>query len=66
MLESGAHSLWSLAFHIATIGVEFEVIEPPELTTLIEEIGGRLVRAAERSRSWLGSRLEPVGPVMWY
>ncbi len=49
LLESGANSLHSLAWHIASLGVEFKVQSPPELAEHIAELAGRLSRAAGRS-----------------
>lgn len=47
-LESGAHSLSSLAVHIAAIGEEFEVEEPRELRRELELIAGRIRRSMRR------------------
>ncbi len=47
----GAHSLPSLAAWIASFGVDFEVVEPPELLVALREVRERLDRA-------LGRRLE--------
>ena len=53
LLESGADSLRGLAWHLASVGEEFEVQTPPELAEQIAELAGRLSRAAARS-------IEPV------
>lgn len=45
-LRAGSNSLDGLAAHLAMIGVEFEVHEPPELAERIREMAGRLGRAA--------------------
>lgn len=49
VLESGAHSLDALAIHVAALGVDFQVIEPPELVQRIRALAERLTRAADRS-----------------
>lgn len=49
LLESGANSLHALAWHIASVGEEFEVQSPPELAEHIAELAGRLSRAAAAS-----------------
>ena len=46
LLESGANSLPSLAWYIASLGEEFSVQSPPELVDAITELAGRLSRAA--------------------
>ncbi len=48
LLECGANSLRDLAWHIASLGEEFEVHSPPELTQHVAELAGRLSRAAAR------------------
>ena len=49
LLETGANSLRGLAWHLASVGEEFEVLNPPELAKHIAELAGRLSRAAARS-----------------
>ncbi len=49
LLESGANSLSSLAWYVASLGEEFEVHSPPELVAEIADLGARLSRAAQRS-----------------
>lgn len=49
MLSTGSDWLDGLAIYIANIGVEFEVVEPPELTDRIRELAARFERAAKRS-----------------
>lgn len=48
LLESGAQSLEILAGHVAALGVEFEVREPPELAAYMRAMAERLARAAAR------------------
>ncbi|MCA9548661.1 MAG: YafY family transcriptional regulator [Myxococcales bacterium] len=48
-LETGTNRLDALAFHVAMLGVEFEVLEPPELTEELRTLSARLGRAAGRS-----------------
>ncbi len=49
VLETGAHSLETLAFWAAFSGVEFEVLEPPELVEHLRRLAARLDRAAARA-----------------
>ena len=49
VLESGGAGLDGLALHIALLGHEFEVLEPPELTEHIRVLAARLARTAKRS-----------------
>ncbi|MER7700880.1 MULTISPECIES: YafY family protein [unclassified Streptomyces] len=44
-LTSGAASLEEMAVHILMTGLDFEVVEPPELTEVIREARDRLTRA---------------------
>ena len=46
-LETGAHSLGSLALHLAMLGVDFEVEEPVELAEHVRMLAARLTRAAK-------------------
>jgi len=46
LLETGAHSLSGLAFHLAMLGVDFEVQEPAELIEHLRSLATRLTRAA--------------------
>lgn len=46
LLEAGAETLSGLAFHLAALGWDFEVQEPPELRAALAELGGRALRAA--------------------
>jgi predicted DNA-binding transcriptional regulator YafY len=48
-LHTGAERLESLAFHLATLGFDFEVHEPPELVEHLRNINERLERAISRS-----------------
>ncbi|NZA26409.1 YafY family transcriptional regulator [Luteimonas sp. SJ-92] len=48
LLEAGAQSPETLAYHLSMIGVEFEVLEPPELVAQVAAMAGRLTRAAVR------------------
>lgn len=52
MLHTGSNSLDELAIYVAVKGVEFEVLEPPELIEHLAVVAGRLARAARRSQ-WL-------------
>ena len=48
-LRTGADWLDGLAVYIAIIGVEFEVVSPPELTERVAALGEMFTRAARRS-----------------
>ncbi|HEY2638768.1 MAG TPA: YafY family protein [Streptosporangiaceae bacterium] len=48
LLTSGSDSLDSLAFHIAMIGCDFTVLDPPELTERMEALAARLQQARQR------------------
>jgi predicted DNA-binding transcriptional regulator YafY len=45
LLHSGASWLGALAVNIALLGVDFEVVTPPELADLVDELAGRFGRA---------------------
>jgi predicted DNA-binding transcriptional regulator YafY len=45
MLHTGSQSLYALAVHIALIGVDFEVQDPPELIAHIRQLADRFRRA---------------------
>jgi predicted DNA-binding transcriptional regulator YafY len=45
LLHAGSDSLDRLALHIAVLGFEFEVREPPELAAHVNTLGERLIRA---------------------
>jgi len=51
MLRTGADWLGGLALYVATIGVDFEVVEPPELIDQIRALADRLARATQRADS---------------
>jgi predicted DNA-binding transcriptional regulator YafY len=47
-LEVGADTFEQLALHLGLLGVDFEVIGPPELAVAVRALGERYVRAAGR------------------
>ncbi|MFD3454149.1 helix-turn-helix transcriptional regulator [Streptomyces sp. NPDC058691] len=49
LLRTGAEYLDVLALYIGTLGVDFEVHEPPELADRLRDIAARLVRGAGRT-----------------
>jgi predicted DNA-binding transcriptional regulator YafY len=49
VLHTGAHSLDTLALWIALLGVDFEVLDPPELVDHLRTLGERMLRAADVS-----------------
>ncbi len=46
MLQTGSGWLGGLAVYIAEIGVDFTVVDPPELAERVRELAGRFTRAA--------------------
>jgi predicted DNA-binding transcriptional regulator YafY len=51
LLHTGADWLGGLAIYIAAIGVDFEVLDPPELTTEIHRLAERFTRALDGPES---------------
>ena len=49
VLETSGHSLDTLVIHVAALGVDFQVLEPPELVKHFRVVAGRLTRGADRS-----------------
>lgn len=47
LLEAGAENLYALAFHLAWIGFDLEVLDPPELREVFAELGTRMTAAAQ-------------------
>ncbi len=47
ILTSGSDSLDSLAFHLASLGPAFIVLEPPELADRMRQLAGRMAAATE-------------------
>lgn len=47
LLEAGADDVHPLAFHLAWLGFDFEVVEPPELKDALRRLGERMVAAAD-------------------
>ena len=50
LLETGGSRLDTVAVHIAMLGVEFEVLEPPELVDAAERVLATLQRSVARSK----------------
>ncbi|MFJ3902793.1 helix-turn-helix transcriptional regulator [Streptomyces sp. NPDC090025] len=48
LLRTGAHSLDVMVIHVAMIGFEFEVLDPPELTGRVRALRDLLTRALDR------------------
>jgi predicted DNA-binding transcriptional regulator YafY len=46
LLHTGSDWLGGLAVYIADIGVDFEVLDPPELVAMVRTLAGRFARAA--------------------
>jgi predicted DNA-binding transcriptional regulator YafY len=49
VLTTGSNSLESIAFHLAELGAEFTIVEPPELIAAVRDLAGRLHRASTRT-----------------
>lgn len=47
LLDTGADSIETLAVHLALLGVDFTVTEPPELVEYVRALAGRYHRATE-------------------
>lgn len=47
LLTAGAPDLTVLVIHVLMMGIDFEVIEPPELTETMREARDRLTRALD-------------------
>jgi predicted DNA-binding transcriptional regulator YafY len=54
VLHTGSNSLEQLALYVGLKGVDFEVLDPPELAAYLHELGARLTRAARRTASKRG------------
>jgi predicted DNA-binding transcriptional regulator YafY len=50
LLEAGGNSIYALAFHLSWIGFELEVLDPPELSDALAELGARMLRAGQPAR----------------
>jgi len=50
LLRTGSDWLGGLAVYVATIGVDFEVLEPPEFVDEVRRLGERFARAAPSAR----------------
>ena len=60
VLTVGAHSLDLIAVHLAALGAEFTVLEPPELAAHLRTLAGRLARAADPGTRPAGSPRAPA------
>ena len=54
--QTGAHALEPIAVHLGALGVDFEVLEPPELVQIVDALGERLRRAARASARERGAK----------
>jgi predicted DNA-binding transcriptional regulator YafY len=55
LLTTGADSLGALTFHLASLGADFTVLEPPELIEFVRDAAVRLQGAARRSAQAVAS-----------
>ncbi|WP_246004178.1 helix-turn-helix transcriptional regulator [Nocardioides marmoriginsengisoli] len=51
LLEAGSGNLYALAFHLCWLGWDIDVLEPPELRTVLAELGDRMTRAGRSAQS---------------
>ncbi|WP_405852820.1 YafY family transcriptional regulator [Streptomyces sp. NBC_00090] len=58
LLRTGAHSLHLMVVHVALMGLDFEVVEPPELTERIRGLRDLLSRALDRTETPTAGRTE--------
>ncbi|MEU3747552.1 MULTISPECIES: helix-turn-helix transcriptional regulator [Streptomyces] len=49
LLRAGAHNLHVAVVHVVLMGLDFEVVEPPELTERVRDLRDRLSRALDRT-----------------
>ncbi|MFB6841006.1 helix-turn-helix transcriptional regulator [Streptomyces sp. NPDC056361] len=49
LLRTGAHNLDVMVVHVSMMGLDFEVVEPPELTDRVRALRDRLSRALDRT-----------------
>ena len=61
LLELGAESLEWIAGYLVGLGVDFEVLDPPELRVYLTKLGARLART-HRARELRGPPPSPAGP----
>jgi len=61
ILSTGARRPAYLAMHLANVGVDFEVLEPPELIDAVHKLGTRLLRAARASKGNAATGRRPAG-----
>ncbi|HEY6932669.1 MAG TPA: YafY family protein [Marmoricola sp.] len=54
LLEVGGDNLYAIAFHLAWLGFELEVLEPAGLRDALADLGARMLRAAEGQHRTLG------------
>jgi len=55
LLETGSDWLGGLAIYVADIGVDFEVLEPPEFAAEVRALAERFARATNRPKPGLRS-----------
>lgn len=48
VLHAGSNALEEIAVYVGVLGVEFEVLDPPELVDHLRELSERLGRAVRR------------------
>ncbi|GAA2737490.1 helix-turn-helix transcriptional regulator [Actinocorallia aurantiaca] len=60
VFHAGSNSLREIAVHVAVKGFDFEVLDPPELVPVLQEVSERLRRAADSSRPHLTAVPRPL------
>jgi len=61
VMRAGSNSLDALAVHVALLGFDFEIHEPPELVAHVGTLVGRLRRAVARKGRPAGRGARPAG-----
>jgi predicted DNA-binding transcriptional regulator YafY len=59
LLATGSDSLGALTYHLASLGADFTVLEPPELIDFVGAAAGRLARAERLSARAAAARRGP-------
>jgi predicted DNA-binding transcriptional regulator YafY len=63
LLYTGAHFLDGLLIHVALLGVDFEIQDPPELRDRLGELAGLMIRGAQASGVAISPHTRGAGKV---